>query len=569
MKFILILVCSVFIFSGCQKKEKSDLVTVTFTMPDLSGHGTQNLYQRAASAPTTINEVNCFAVMVSAPEPMFNRTSCPVVDANSVQIAAPKKTGLVVGLVPSGKQISLSVPGGIQRQFTLLGVKANPLTVCLDFNNPNISQDYTSQLFIVGESAQVDLQPGTSVNVPIKLPASSTAITNSSPRIGECTGPDSPSSRGRILPTRAEVVKEQFPYNIISYSSCNSVNLAFVDDMGRTGPTIVSQNLILERAEVYSNGTVGLFTSFAMFTNSNCTGTLTTEFNVPINSRNIPIFFNSTAAASATGFKFRVRPGTTSPVSLYPEFITNTFPIAPTGTAAIEVFGARRIIPDMCYNMVGNFKTTNLTAISGTAYIPSYPDIESKLFPEKFCTNASIASGTTYAVTPDLKFDFSMRFTSTAFTSTFFSLLPTVATSNTIASKYIVQVVGGSYDPTFIRPEIPPFLPANTTGCFGPFQSLVENERGAALVTDGTIAMSFIGGHPDVAIFNNNLCNQNYASSFGSDYRRIFYVGVSTTAVAANSTYSLRAQGQIDHPSAPGNSLYTVSLTTIVNLNFK
>ncbi len=569
MKFTLILVCSLLAFFGCQKKETDATTTVTFTMPDLSGHGTQNYYQRAASAPATIDEVNCFAVMVSGPEPFMSRTSCPVVDSTSANISAQKRIGLVRGLVPSGGKISFPVPAGPQRQFTLLGVKANPLSACLDFMNPNISQDYTSQLFIVGESSFIDLQPGATVSVPIKLPASGTAFTTGSARIGECSGPDSPSNLGRIVPTKTQIVKDQFPYNTLKYSTCNSVTLNFVDDFGRNGPTMAGQNMIVERAEVSTAGTVGAYTSFAMFTDPNCANSLTTEFNVPANTRNFPIFFSSSASPSVSGFRFKVRPGTTAPASLYPESISDTFLIAPVGTAAIEVLGTRRVIPDMCYNMVGNFKTTDMNPLTGSAYTPSYANLESTIFPEKFCTNPAIASGTSYAITPSSSFDFSMRFTQDTFTSTFVELTPTTASASAIASRYVVQVVGGSHNPTFLRPELPPFIPAATSGCFGPFQVLVENEKGGAIVTDGLIALSFTVGHPDVGIYNNNLCNQNYASLFASDYRRSFYVGVSSTAVATNTTLTLRSQGQIDHPSALGNTTYAVSLTTFVNLLFK
>lgn len=569
MKFTLILVCSLFVFFSCQKKETGEITTVTFTMPDLSGYGTQNIYQRTASAPATIDEVNCFAVMVSGPEPYMSRTSCPVVDSTSANISAQKRIGLIRGLVPSGGTISFPVPAGPQRQFTLLGVKASPLTACLDFVNPNLSQDYTSQLFVIGESSSVDLQPGATVNVPIKLPTAGTVFSNASPRIGECSGPDSPSNRGRIVPTKTQVSKDFFPYNILKYSSCNAVNVNFIDDFGRNGPTVAGQNIILERAEVSTGGVVGPYTSFPMFSDQNCANVLTTEFNIPANTRNVPVFFSSSTSPSVSGFKFKLRPGTTLPISQYPESISDTFLIAPSGTSTIEVLGTRRVIPDMCYNMVGNFKTTDLTPLNGSAYTPTYASLESSIFPDKFCTNAAISNGTAFAITPDTRFDFSMRFTQDNFTSTFIALTPTTGSSSTMTAKYAVQVVGGSHNPTFLRPELPSFIQAGTIGCYGPFQVLVENEKGGAIVTNGTIALTFTAGHPDVGIYNNNLCNQNYASLFASDYRRSFYVGVSTTAVATNTVLTLRSQGQIDHPSALGSAASVVSLTTIVNLPFK
>ncbi|MES2802098.1 MAG: hypothetical protein V4654_06370 [Bdellovibrionota bacterium] len=571
MKSIYILLCSLFLFVGCDKKDTGEMTTVTFTMPDLSINSGQNLYSRSASAPATINEVNCFAVMVAGPEPFLSRTTCPVVDSSGTSVAASKKTGLFRGLIPSGGVMTLSIPAGISRQFTLIGVKANPLSACMDFNSANASTEYTSDLFIVGESALVDLQPGVNVNVPIKLPTAGTPFNTSSSRLGDCSGPDSPY-KARIVPTKTQVVKDYFPYDTLQFNTCNSVNINFTDDIGRTGATINAYNLVLERAEVMGGGSVGTYAPFSMYTASNCaSGTISTEFTVPANTRTLPVYFSTSASPSVSGFKFRLKPGTTNPAP-FAESISETFLISENSVASIDIFGPRRVIPDMCYNLVGTFKTVGLNVLSGTAYTVSYPDIEGKVFPDRFCTNNPIVSGTTQAITTDSRFDFSTRYTQDVFTPTNFSLTPTVATtSGTLAAKYPVQVVGGSHNPTFLRPELPLSLPAATMGCFGPYQVLIENERGGAVVTEGAIVVSLLNNAAtsSVAIFNNNICNQTYASSFSEEYRRVFYIGVSTTAVVANTNIYIQAAGQIDHPSSIGNASAVASLTTVVPLQFK
>lgn len=545
------------------------MTTVTFTMPDLSVNGGQNVFSRSASAPATINEVNCFAVMVAGPEPFLNRTTCSVVDSTGTQVAVAKKTGLFRGLIPSGGVISLAIPAGASRKFTLFGVKANPPSACIDFNSPNTSTEFTSELFVVGESSAVDLQPGVTVNVPIKLPVTGTAFNTGSARLGDCSGPDTPF-KARIFPTKAEIVKDYFPYDTFQESACNSININFTDDFGRSAPTMANYNLILERADVYNSGTVGTFNPILMYTAPDCTGSITNEFTVPANTRSFPVFFSTGASPSVSGFTFRLKPGITQ-TPPFAELTTNTFFIAQNTVASIEVFGVRRVVKDMCYNIEGKFKTADKTVVSGSAYTASYPNIQGRVFPEKFCTNPQLASGTTQVITVDTKFDFSARFDQEVFTRTFFSLSPTVAaTSATIPAKYPIQVVGGSRNPTFLRPELPMILPAATTGCFGPFQVLIENERGGALVTDGTIGVSLASGSPSsVAIFNNNLCNQNYASSFSSEYRRVFYVGVSTTTVVANTIIGFVTTGQIAHPDFPASTTYTTSLTTVVNVQFK
>lgn len=567
MKSIYILLCSLIVFVGCEKKESSEMTTVTLTMPDLSTRSAENVFTRAASAPTTIDEVNCFAVMVAGPEPFLNRTTCTVVDSVGSQVAAVKKTGLFRGLVPSGGSISLSIPAGIQRQFTLLGIKASPISACTDFNSANPSPDFVSDLFVVGESSAVDLQPGVTVNVPIQLPVAGSAIGSSSGRIGDCTGPDTPF-KARIIPTKATVIKDYFPYDVFQYGPCNSVNVTFTDDSGRSAATLFTYNMTLERAQVTS-GIVGVYSTAGLFTDSTCTTNIPAEFTVPPNTRNMQFYTSTGVSPSVESLVFRLSPGTTNP-SPYVQSISEQFLIAKNSEAAVEIFGTRRVVEDMCYDMVGTFKTVDMIVVSGTAYTPTFPDIEGKIFPERDCLSTQLASGVSHAITVDTRFDFSIRYTQDIFTATFFSLTPTVLTTSfTTVGKYPVQVVGGSHNPVFLRPDLPPSLPLATAGCFGPFQVLVENERKAALVTEGTIAVSIVTGAPsNVAVFNNNLCNQNYASNFADDYRRVFYLGVSTTAIVSPQTINIRAFGQIDHPDAPGDATRTTSLTTIVPLQF-
>lgn len=565
MKTFCILICGLFLFMGCEKKETSSMSTVTFTMPDLS---LNKVYSRAASAPSTINELNCFAVMVTGPEPALTRTSCSVVDSVGSQVSAAKKMGIFRGLVPSGGSISLQIPAGSQRQFTLLGVKANPITACMDVNSQFSSSDYTSDLFVVGESSTVDLQPGVTVNVPISLPPAGTTFNSGSGRLGDCTGPDSPF-KASIIPTKASVVKDYFPYDVFRYNTCNAININFTDDAGRLGGTSTAYNMTLEQATVTS-GIVSTYTLTNLYTNSSCSNNIGSEFTVPANTKKLQFFTYTGVSPSVDALKFRLKPGATNP-SPFAEYISENLLIAKNAEGAVEVFGARRVVADMCYDMVGTFKNTDLTVVSGSAYSVSYPDIEGKLFPGKDCTATPHVSGTAYAVTVDSQFEFSMRYTQDFFASTYFSLIPTVlTTSATVTGKYPIQVVGGSHNPVFLRPELPEYIPVSTTGCFGPYQVLIENERGAALVTEGSIVVALASGAPsNLRIFNNSFCNQNYSSSFADDYRRVFYIGVSTTAIVSPQSVNVLTTGQIDHPDNLGNDTYTTSLTTVVPLQFR
>jgi hypothetical protein len=562
-------------FVSCQKKNTdSEFTKITFTMPDLSGgqpqYSSHILNQRSnVSDPTTINQVNCFALMVSGPDPFLNRTSCPIEDGNSTNIGN-LTVGIIAGLIPRNNQLTIFVPAGPKRKFYLVGVKADPITACVNFGDPNASAEFTSSQLIIGESSQVDLPPGIEVTVPIKIASSGTAIGANDRRLGTCVGPDSPSNKGKIFPTKVTITKNSFPINAVTNntSNCNQLEINFVDDKGELGQ---NQNPIRMKLQkmVLPAGTIS---DSNVYTDPLCTNNIFdgVSFTVGAFIRTLPVFVNVGTPGSVSGVKYAATPV----ISPYPQFITEMFPLKFNNQAAsADIFGPRRVLPDMCYNFTSNFRFFNKTLTDSASVTVNLADIETRVFPGFACANAPISSGTVHLVNLGLlsdSFNFSAKFSQTYFANTYFTLTPhvTSATEN-LPARYNLQVVGGSRNPSFLRPEGPFKIPPNTLGCFGPFQAIIENERGGAIVTDGDIiptTPSTLASH--LGVKSDSNCIGAFQTQVLTDYRKVFYVHVSSTAISAGTPVQLAVHGEIEHPDRLNDLNSVASMTTKVFLNF-
>ena len=152
-------------FSSCGKVDDQLTSNVTIKMPDLS-NGVSELVSAqmnsSVSTPTQLSDINCYAVMVGGPagEPELNRTRCEIVSVTTTvsgsqtietkTILNNRQVGMIRGLVPSNGIISIEVPAGNGRVFTLVGFKASPITSCLSFTDPNINLDLTSNPILLG-----------------------------------------------------------------------------------------------------------------------------------------------------------------------------------------------------------------------------------------------------------------------------------------------------------------------------------------------------------------------------------------------------------------------------------
>jgi len=550
---------------SCESKTV-DSTKVTITMPDLTTSKSISSKSSSTDNPSQINDVNCFAVMVGAQDPLLSRTTCAIKTesaSGTETIIGEKKVGIIRGLIPSGGTIVLDVPPGLGRKFTLIGLKASALSACLDFADPNSNLDLISDPFIIGESTPVNLEPGIEVTVPIKLPASGTAFTSSSPKIGDCTGPDTPR-KNNIIPTRAIVSKNTFPLTNFKESSCNPITIEFVDDLGRNGELSESFSAQIQLNSKTASGS--LTTEVLNYSNnSDCSNPSEggISFDKNINSRSKQIYFSTTAVASATEYALSIN---SFSATQFPSMTSDYFTNNTSSTVALDIQGARRVISDVCYNMQGKFKHvggdiyTNQTV---ERFKIDTTDLNQKIYTGQDCQilNRVLPTSVSSTAQSDLVttagFNFSMKFSDAAYKKTFVKLTPIVSSASATTIVYPVEVFGGIRNPAGLSIEMYNTFPANGS-CSGPFSISIINERGGVVpITSGTINVTV----SSTAVGNIHLkevgCGSTLGPSLNSpdNYRKSF--AIYNTTVSTGTEADIVFTATLEHP--------LVSQTVILN----
>jgi len=562
------------LISSCGQTDSSS-TKVTISMPylsnSLSAIKSDQLLTAKSSAdnPSQINDINCFAIMVGSADPILSRTSCQikkdisiydVSGTTSVNIGE-KKVGIIKGLVPSGGKITLDVPAGSNRIFTLIGLKASAIEACVDFTDPNANFDLISDPFIVGESAPVNLESGVEVTVPIKLPASGTAFTSESPRIGDCTGPDAPG-KNQVIPTKAIITKNFFPFANFVADTCNPLNIEFIDNNGRNGDLQenFTANISYTAASGSTNVSSGNLTYYASSDN-NCAGassTGTIAFDKSLNARNKTIFFKATGPASATNYTFSIN---SFSATKFPNFTSESFQNNSTTTAAIDVSGTNRVISDVCYNMKGAVKYVSgevVTSSSSSTFQVNAPDLQARVFTGSDCnilnliTPISVSAGSQSSLVSNSGFDFSMKFTNTPYTKSYIQLKPIVGGGvSTTTITYPVEIFGGVRNPAVLDVNMYNTFPS-TGGYSGPFQVMIMNERGGAVpISTGSIAITVSPTALTSSIFIKNADASNYyyineTISPTESYRKQFQIY--TNALSPSTQADIIFTATVIHP---------------------
>ncbi|MFN7825317.1 MAG: hypothetical protein ACK5P6_08145 [Pseudobdellovibrionaceae bacterium] len=169
---------------GCTRKS-SNKAMVTLEIPALKNASSKLSSQKVisdgggnwgGSDPSTIGEVNCWAVFVGGPA--ASQSKCAVGSGSSVRVF---KFNEMEGLVSAGSTLQMEVDAG-QRTFYAIGFKSTNGS-CPDLN-PNSDMDFQnlSNPYVLGEVTQ-DLKPGdASVNISVTL-----ASDLSTQRLGDCS----------------------------------------------------------------------------------------------------------------------------------------------------------------------------------------------------------------------------------------------------------------------------------------------------------------------------------------------------------------------------------------------
>lgn len=198
LKFLLVLSIVSLCFS-CERSDKPDSSKISLRMP--SSDSIQSLVSSQklqGTAPNSMAEINCFAVMVTGPEAELHRNVC--YQEASPLTATRYPVGLYrVGIKP-GEEISIYVPAGLDRVVSLVGFRALEGN-CFDWRAANFNPDINvSPGYVLGTVGALNLEPGGVKEVPMKL------SLDSNKWFDRCVGPDFTDDSGATTPSMSPIL---------------------------------------------------------------------------------------------------------------------------------------------------------------------------------------------------------------------------------------------------------------------------------------------------------------------------------------------------------------------------
>lgn len=134
--------------------------TVRIKLPESNGNLLQNVQAKGigfniSMNPSTVSDINCYAIFVGGPDALLNQNNCYDSSTNAVKM----RFGPSRFFIPAGTETSIEVPSGPSRQIYLVGLKSQGSS-CVPLGpgqNPDSSN--MSVPHIVSEKT-IDLQPG-------------------------------------------------------------------------------------------------------------------------------------------------------------------------------------------------------------------------------------------------------------------------------------------------------------------------------------------------------------------------------------------------------------------------
>ncbi|UOF00316.1 hypothetical protein [Bdellovibrio reynosensis] len=242
MKNHILLALSVTALLGCDRLAMDEKTKVQIQLPsitpslskatDVSVASTGDETRPVPTGFTGDRPINCFMIAAGGPEEALQRNVCYRKNDTTF---AQRKIGMWVGGAPAGSALSFDVPSGKDRVIYVIGFYA-AAGACKDFKvNSFPEHDVMSSPYLVGEVGALELKPGETKDLPIKVSFSE------SNRFDTCDGPDfpddghsdGPTGPGTSAPTQLHITKEWFPYNSFTTDSCQSFDLALKDSYGR------------------------------------------------------------------------------------------------------------------------------------------------------------------------------------------------------------------------------------------------------------------------------------------------------------------------------------------------
>lgn len=167
---------------------------VTFNLPVHSSSTSEvaALDLNSSLNPTSMSEVNCYVVLVSAPD--LNKSYCKYKYTSEVFNVGLLKGGFYTD-ASTAASVKFEVPSGKDRALRLIGFRVNATSsagltnagVCSDFVQTSGHDSYVSEPFLVSEVGGLDMPAGGEKVVDM------TATFAGTNQIGDCKGPAFPN----------------------------------------------------------------------------------------------------------------------------------------------------------------------------------------------------------------------------------------------------------------------------------------------------------------------------------------------------------------------------------------
>ncbi|UXR66222.1 hypothetical protein EZJ49_08165 [Bdellovibrio bacteriovorus] len=272
--------------------------------------------------------INCYLVTVTGPEESLRKNTCTR-DDNSM---TPKKVGPWTGGVPAGGELTMEVPSGESREFSVIGFHA-PEGQCKDFKSAGFG-DALSRPYMLGGKSGLKLRAGETVVVDVPITYDPEKWFDS------CDGPDFPddhSGPGGSSPTRIASSKDWFPANTYILGACSSVGVYLSDDQNRHGvlPTDTTFSIFLNGVQT------NIYQSYEECSQS--LGSFSTA-TIPAGENFKDVVFRVPDVQGSLSLTIA---DISSSVLLQPQ--AKTYNIVGLGQKGVELEGASSVLPDLCY----------------------------------------------------------------------------------------------------------------------------------------------------------------------------------------------------------------------------
>ncbi len=307
MKKLSLLVCFVAL-AACDRAEKQSTTNVTLNLPERFSESltVQGLNPDGLIIPSSVNDFNCYALLISGPEDFLKKNTCQY-KSNSAYFPVGYFRGgyyFATAANVGAKAISLEIESGKDRAVRLIGFKVvapntflSAATICQGFKYIESFQQHISDPYILSEKTGLEMPASGSVTLDMKATFSATN------QVGDCKGPDFNNFNETKLPPARFAAMLQSGVGVagkpLRLNDCVGVRFQLRD--ANNGNPDLSSNAIIKATIKTVDGSGNPIGSFYNPNTTSPTFCASADMTATTGSGDISISFN----ANTTGPLFR------------------------------------------------------------------------------------------------------------------------------------------------------------------------------------------------------------------------------------------------------------------------